>query len=192
MAVYWHKGKSDGRGAQALESELECTPILAETAIGETLSQAPKLRPPVSGKRRLALYAGPLVVWMAAIFGGSSLSAAAVNRVPITLSNYPLALAGAHAFEFMVVAVLAYRLFNAYWKKPLPLLWLAVLAATLAYAASDELHQAFVPGRVPSWIDIGFDSLGAISGLLLAEAVARLAGLLRRVFGSRQIDAHSK
>ena len=135
----------------------------------------------------MALYAGPLVVWMAAIFGGSSLSAGAVNRVPITLSNYPLALAGAHAFEFMVMAVLAYRLFNAYWRKPLPLLWLAVLAATLAYAASDELHQAFVPGRVPSWIDIGFDSLGAISGLLLAEAVARLARLARRLLRPRQI-----
>jgi len=38
--------------------------------------------------------------------------------------------------------------------------WLAVLLSIL-YAATDEFHQGFVPGRHPSLIDVGIDSFGA-------------------------------
>ena len=34
------------------------------------------------------------------------------------------------------------------------------------YAASDEFHQSFVPGRGPSIIDVGIDSLGVFTGIL--------------------------
>ena len=34
------------------------------------------------------------------------------------------------------------------------------------YAAADELHQLFVPGRGPRLYDVGIDSLGAILGVL--------------------------
>ena len=40
------------------------------------------------------------------------------------------------------------------------------LVATIAYAASDELHQAFVPGRGPSVVDVGIDSVGGLAGIL--------------------------
>lgn len=36
-----------------------------------------------------------------------------------------------------------------------------------AYAISDEIHQYFVPGRGPSIIDVGIDSLGVILGIFL-------------------------
>ncbi len=46
--------------------------------------------------------------------------------------------------------------------------WLALLLA-LIYAASDEFHQSFVPGRHPSWVDVlGFDGGGALIALGLA------------------------
>ena len=46
--------------------------------------------------------------------------------------------------------------------------WLAWLLA-LMYAISDELHQSFVPGRFPSFLDvIIFDNLGALISLWLA------------------------
>jgi VanZ family protein len=47
--------------------------------------------------------------------------------------------------------------------------WLAWLLAIL-YAASDEIHQSFVPGRFPSiWDVLVFDNLGALTTLWLAE-----------------------
>ena len=35
------------------------------------------------------------------------------------------------------------------------------------YAVSDEVHQAFVPGRGPQLLDIGIDSVGAFIGIML-------------------------
>jgi VanZ family protein len=43
----------------------------------------------------------------------------------------------------------------------------------VAYAASDEFHQAFVPGRGPSVVDVGIDAIGAIAGHLLLQRVRR-------------------
>lgn len=36
------------------------------------------------------------------------------------------------------------------------------LVFTLVYALSDECHQFFVPGRVPDWVDIVADMVGAV------------------------------
>ncbi len=44
--------------------------------------------------------------------------------------------------------------------------WLALLIAS-AYGVSDELHQAFVPGREPSVADWIADSLGGAAGVWL-------------------------
>jgi VanZ family protein len=51
-----------------------------------------------------------------------------------------------------------------YDPKSIGLAWLL----TVLYAASDELHQAFVPGRNASLMDIGIDALGALVGLVPA------------------------
>jgi VanZ family protein len=37
----------------------------------------------------------------------------------------------------------------------------------VAYAVTDELHQVFVPGRVPEWGDLVADASGAFLFLLL-------------------------
>lgn len=48
---------------------------------------------------------------------------------------------------------------------------LAWLLAVL-YALTDEVHQAFIPGRHPWWADVLiFDALGAIIGLWLASRI---------------------
>ena len=60
-----------------------------------------------------------------------------------------------------------------------PRLWAAVLAFTVGYGLVDELHQAFVPGRDPSWRDVVFDTIGALGGVMSAE----LLGRVRRRFG---------
>ena len=37
----------------------------------------------------------------------------------------------------------------------------------VTYAISDEVHQYFIPGRGPSIIDVGIDSLGVITGIFI-------------------------
>jgi len=68
---------------------------------------------------------------------------------------------GGHAFGYGLLAVAFWRAFK--WKGRL--FWLALLLAVL-YAATDEFHQSFVPGRHASPIDVGIDAIG--SSLMLA------------------------
>jgi VanZ family protein len=42
----------------------------------------------------------------------------------------------------------------------------ATLLVCIAYAATDEFHQSFVPGRGPSPRDVAIDGIGACIGLL--------------------------
>ena len=69
----------------------------------------------------------------------------------------------AHFLEFTGLAVL---IFNALYhtagnKKPF-----ISFIITSIYAATDEFHQLFVPGRAGRILDIGIDSAGAATGLL--------------------------
>ena len=51
------------------------------------------------------------------------------------------------------------------------------LTVAIAYAATDELHQAFTPTRDASISDVMIDSAGAIAGVLVWRQVTRwLAG----------------
>ena len=43
------------------------------------------------------------------------------------------------------------------------------------YAISDEIHQYFTPGRGPSVIDVGIDSLGVITGIFILVSVILFA-----------------
>ena len=59
------------------------------------------------------------------------------------------------------------------------MLWLAAMLA-VAYAASDEFHQSFVPNRHPSPLDILIDSIGIASATLFAASAYE-----RRIRGVR-------
>jgi VanZ family protein len=43
--------------------------------------------------------------------------------------------------------------------------WTLAVVACLIYAATDELHQGFVPGRHPTPADVAIDLFGALLGL---------------------------
>jgi VanZ family protein len=70
-----------------------------------------------------------------------------------------------HCTEYAVLAALSARACSA--GRPLRRgdLWRALLL-TLFYAASDEFHQSFVPGRTARLFDCGVDALGASLALL--------------------------
>lgn len=69
-----------------------------------------------------------------------------------------------HISEFAVLGVLMtallYRLGMSWY------LGLSLIICSL-YAASDEFHQIFVPGRGPSFIDVLIDMSGSLIGILL-------------------------
>jgi len=128
-------------------------------------------------------FAGPLtrraawvasVLWMAVIFGFSSLPGSAI---PGGVGAYG---------HFGAYAVLGGLLFLAFAHETAPgrAVAYAVLTASL-YGVTDEVHQAFVPGRVPDAADWGMDTLGALAGAWLALAALRaLARYRKRPSGS--------
>lgn len=140
--------------------------------------------------KHLVLYWAPAVAWMAAIFAVSSLQPATIeNTSPLSVSS-----AVAHTVEYTVLSLPLSRLVLAGGRYSGISMWGIVLAATIAYGLSDELHQAFVPGRVSSWVDVLYNSVGAVVGLTVAELATRLLrtmglnGLAAVVTGSPQPD----
>ncbi len=92
----------------------------------------------------------------------------------------------AHMAEFGVLAVLA-----LYWLSSFSLPYkksclLAVLIAA-CYAASDEFHQRFVPGRSGELRDVMIDTAGAVLGILFLSLIRYL--LLKRVCAKKNARA---
>jgi len=53
------------------------------------------------------------------------------------------------------------------------------LCLSVAYAVLDEYHQSFTPGRFPSAMDIGIDTIGAVIGVSISAFVVRLRTLVK-------------
>jgi VanZ family protein len=103
--------------------------------------------------RALTLWA-PVVVWAAVIFTFSS-----IPSLSSGLGVWDEVLRkGAHVTEYAIFGALLYR---AIRREPL------ALAAGIAYAASDEIHQSFVRGRHASPVDVAIDAVGLALGMLI-------------------------
>ena len=82
----------------------------------------------------------------------------------------------AHMSEYAVLAVLlafhfgTYRFGAVRLFLRLPLSWLAAAV----YAAADEIHQLFVPGRSGQLTDVCIDAAGALAGVLAFGAAVVL------------------
>ena len=93
-------------------------------------------------------------MWAAVIFTFSSIPSLSTG-----LGTWDTMLRkGAHVTEYAVLGGLLYR---ALRREPL------ALAAGIAYAATDELHQHFVRGRHASPVDVAIDAVGVSLGMLL-------------------------
>ena len=105
----------------------------------------------------------PAATWMAIIFllsAQSSLPRAPDDLLDIVVKKL------AHFGEYLVLAIL---LCLATAQRGVPAVGVSPGAVALAflYALSDEIHQAFVPGRTPSAADLGVDAIGAGAGIAL-------------------------
>jgi VanZ family protein len=52
---------------------------------------------------------------------------------------------------------------------------LFAFVCTVGFGVIDELHQAFTPGRDPTWKDLVFDAAGAATALAISWLVERMA-----------------
>ena len=96
----------------------------------------------------------PVLIWAAVIFTLSSIPSLSTG-----LGTWDTILRkGAHLTEYAVLGGLLYRALD---REPL------ALAAGIAYAATDELHQYFVRGRHASPVDVAIDAVGVAVGMLL-------------------------
>jgi len=138
------------------------------------------------------MYWLPLVLWMTVIFGASSsfgrpestsrfvrpillwlnprMSEETINKVHYAVRKT------AHFVEYSMLGLLLWR---AVYYDPALASWrsrsffLALLLAAL-YAASDEFHQSFVPGRDASVRDVTLDTCGAGFGLAAVWTARKL------------------
>ena len=102
----------------------------------------------------------PVLAWAALIFALSS-----VPDLGTGLGGWDLALRKiAHALEYAVLGALLCRATSS------PRL--ALLVGAL-YAVSDEVHQAFVPGRQGSPLDVAIDAVGVAAGVAGWQLVSR-------------------
>ncbi|MCP5096184.1 MAG: VanZ family protein [Chloroflexi bacterium] len=100
----------------------------------------------------------PMLAWMAAIFLISHQPSAELPDLGLLDLLFKK---GAHFGAYAVLAILTMRVLGVE-KRP----FLFALIITILYAASDEFHQTFVPGRNGSTWDVLLDSTGAIAGLI--------------------------
>ena len=108
--------------------------------------------------RALSLWL-PVVAWAGLIFALSS-----IPDLGTGLGTWDLVLRKvAHAAEY---AVLGFLLLRALGRET------AALVVGIAYAASDELHQHFVPGRQASVLDVLVDSVGVAAGVVAFKALS--------------------
>lgn len=79
----------------------------------------------------------------------------------------------AHVTEYTVLGFLLVRAFRTP-DRPWARSALFALVAGTAFAASDEVHQMFVPTRTPAPHDVGLDAIGVVLGIALAGLRRRL------------------
>ena len=81
---------------------------------------------------------------------------------------------GAHAAAYFVLGALLTGAMHTFEALRTKIRLLAAFAVAVAYAASDELHQMFVPGRSCSIKDVLIDAIGAGAGIAAMVAILRI------------------
>jgi VanZ family protein len=104
----------------------------------------------------------PAVLWAAVIFAGSSVPG---SSIPGGYSVY------GHLSEYAVLATLVML---AERRRGLLFAALVAIAVCAVYGVTDELHQAFVPLRVPDPVDWMTDVAGACAGAAVFAGVSLL------------------
>ena len=123
----------------------------------------------------------PPVTWMGLIFFFSAQPD--IPRAPGPWLDALLKKTG-HALAYGILAWLYLRALR--WRRqPSVHLRVVSLGLALLYAASDEYHQTFVPGRNGTLWDVALDGAGACGAMLLDWQLRRRRASSRREFGAQ-------
>ena len=107
------------------------------------------------GSRALSVWL-PVIVWAAVIFTFSS-----IPDLGTGLGGWDTLLRkGAHMTEYAILGALLLRALGS---------GAPALAAGIAYAATDELHQHFVRGRHAAFLDLLIDAVGVTIGVYVLQ-----------------------
>jgi VanZ family protein len=148
---------------------------------------SPSRSQPNNAISNLFRYWLPVAVWMSVIFSASADSKSYQHSSeffePLLRWLFPslppatvemihhIFRKSCHLTEYAILAWLCWRAFRKPVRHdPRPWSWLeagVALSLVFAYAASDELHQAWVPNRTPLVSDVMIDTCGGAIGLVL-------------------------
>ena len=129
----------------------------------------------------------PLFIWIAVIFTASTdlfsaqHTGSVIESILAAIFGHPLPQKQfdplhfvirklAHITEYAILGALAFRALRSDERGWRPRWAIAAIAIALVVAATDEVHQSFVPSRGPSPVDVGIDTVGAA----IAQVVIRL------------------
>ena len=112
---------------------------------------------------------GPAILLMAIIFLASATPA---SDFPGLGSLDLLVKKGGHMIGYALLAASYHRALNK--RKVITKQHLALaICLTVLYAASDEWHQSYTPGRNASFLDIGIDIIGGLIGISAVQWMQR-------------------
>lgn len=83
----------------------------------------------------------------------------------------------AHMTEYGILSILFY-IWLGKWQFTMSKRSVMAIVLAALYAASDELHQLFVPGRAGRFSDVIIDSIGAIIGVFVFLGVKKCISFL--------------
>jgi VanZ family protein len=116
----------------------------------------------ILAKKKFFQYLLPTILWAALIFFVSSLPG---NKIPKLFIYQDVVF---HTLEYAIFGWLIHRTIKNYFpgRNYLSCIVLTI-TASIFYALTDEFHQAFIPYRNPSLIDVTFDVIGATVGTIV-------------------------
>lgn len=127
--------------------------------------------------------AGPFVRWLLVAGWMGGVFYLSQQSSPLGASPGRIKAFAAHLVLYGALAVLLYWALLASARgeqaEKRPFVAVLSLALTVLYGVSDELHQAFVPGRTASEADLLVDAIGGLLGLAVALAWQRAFLALR-------------
>lgn len=83
----------------------------------------------------------------------------------------------AHAFEYLVLAILVTTLLNSFGLKGNNSI-IYIMFICLLYAVLDEFHQSFVPGRTSLVSDVLIDFIGSMIGIIIYSPLVNFTSKL--------------
>ncbi len=125
------------------------------------------------------------IFWLSSIPGETLISSArpffkqAPTTIPARVGKKPVRIEWLKIGHFIGYAALGAALLHGFAPTTRrPGLW--AMAGAALYAASDEIHQAFVPGRHAGWQDLALDIAAAGLAILLLTLLLALARRVKK------------